>query len=338
MSTTIHSTTLPMSPISSLKGTQRTPLHLLFCCIPFLTVFAEIERFANAVRRRLKAKVKDVVVHRRVRRGPREPLCAPPEILEMITAYLVYDVPTLKACAMTCFAWYSVATPHMFRTLAFRQWTDDPSRMYFNPLEHFHQFGVLPFVRQIRFERATTVTPWVSPTMFDSRNMRYLGAMANLQDLAVADLNFFGFPMGLGKYFGHFSPRLRSVSLSGPRGSRRQMLNFLMLFPKLADIKISHYHTWVGRPDGLDGPIIPLRGELRGQMVLRNFGDEELLKDIAFAFGGMRFTSVNLHDSLGMQFVLDACADSIETAHVHPCGPFQQCERVPEPWQYSISI
>jgi len=102
------------------------------------------------------------------------------------------------------------------------------------------------------------------------------------------------------------------------------MLSFLMLFPKLEDIKISHYHTWVGRPDGIDTPIIPFKGELRGQMVLRNFGDEELLRDIAYAFGGMRFTFVNLHDTLGMQFVLDACGDSIEIAHMNPCGPFQR--------------
>lgn len=336
MSATFHTIRFPKDSTSSVKSKPANPLAHPFCRIPLFTDFAEIKRFANAVCRRLKVKVKNAVTHRRIRTGPRKPHWAPPEVLEMIMAYLVYDVPTLKACALTCFAWYNVATPHMFRTLAFRQWTKDPSRMYFNPLEHLHQFGVLPFVRQIRFERAASVKPWVGPTMFDFQNMRYLGALENLQDLAIADLDFFRFPMGLGEYFGHFSPRLRSVALSGPRGSRRQMLSFLMLFPKLDDIKISHYHTWVGRPDGINTPIIPFQGELRGQMVLRNFGDEELLRDIAFAFRGMRFTSVNLHDTLGMQFVLDACADSLETAHINPCGPFQRRERVPVFYQHLI--
>jgi len=243
-------------------------------------------------------------------------------------AYLTYDTQTLKACATTCFAWYNVAAPHLHRTLTFRQWDTDSSHTYLHPLEYLHKLELLPFVKQLQFERGIFGSPWVSPAIFDSESTQHFGALENLQDLAIADLEFFKFPMGVGEYFGHFSPRLRSVALSAPRGTRRQLLDFLRLFSKLDDIKISHYHAWVGAHDALGAPIVPIKGELRGQLTLKNFGDEGLLKDIIVVFGGMRFTSMHLDDVLGMQLLLEACADTLETVHIHPGGAFQRCKRV----------
>lgn len=295
-----------------------------------------IKRFANAIWYRSKAMVKDVVAHEHSHTpaDSRKPHWAPPEILEMIMVYLTYDTQTLKACATTCIAWYTVAAPHLHRTLTLRQWDTDPSHTYLNPLEYWHKLELLPFVKQVQFERGVFGTPWVSPVIFDPESIHHFGALGNIQSLSIADLEFFKFPMGVGEYFGYFSPRLRSVALSAPRGTRRQLLDFFRLFPKLDDIRLLHYHTWVGADDGLNTPIVPIKGELRGHLTLKNFGDEELLRDIIVTFGGIRFTSMDLHDVLGMQLLLEACADTLETVHIHPGGAFQQCKRVLNPSEH----
>ena len=265
---------------------------------------------------------KDAVTHEHsdTPADSRKPHWAPPEILEMIVVHLAYDPQTLKACVATCSAWYNAAAPHLHQTLTLRQWDTESSHTYLNPLEYLHKLELLPFVKQVQFERGIFGTPWASPAIFDSESLRHFSALENLQGLAIADLEFFKFPMGVGEYFGQFSPRLRSVTLSGPRGTRRQLLDFFRLFPKLDDINISHYHTWVGTHHALDTPIVPIKGELRGQLTLGNFGDEGLLKDIIIAFGGIRFTSMDLYDVLGMQLLLDACVDTLETVHIHQSG------------------
>ena len=299
----------------------------------YLPTIVGVKLFANAVWYRSKAKLKDALAHQgsHTPTGSRRPYWTPLEILEMIISHLTYDVRTLKACAATCFVWYNVATPHLHHTLTLRQWATDTSRTYLNPLESLHELELLPFVKQMQFERGIFGTPWVSPAIFDSESVRYFGALENLQDLVIAGLDFSKFPVGAGKYFGHFSPTLRSVALSGPRGTRRELLDFFRLFPKLDDVKILHYHAWTGAHEVFDAPLIPIRGGLRGRLTLKNFGDEGLLKDMIVAFGRMRFTSMDLHDVLGMQLLLEVCADTLETVHIHPGGALQHCKRVSDP-------
>ena len=250
----------------------------------------------------------------------------------MIIAHLIYDVRTLKACAATCFSWYNIATPHLHHTLIFREWytyaSHKYSHKYLSPLASLDKLGLLPFVKQVQFKRAVFTIPWVVPAIFHTRNMRYFRALVNLQDLTISDLDFSTFPMGTGQYFGHFSPTLRSVALSSPKGTRRQLLDFFRLFPKLDDIKIAHYHARPEVHEALDGQLVPIRGGLRGRLILRRFGDQGLLKDIIVAFGGMRFTSMDLRNVRGTQLLLEACADTLEVLHIYPDDIFQRCERV----------
>jgi hypothetical protein len=153
----------------------------------------------------------------------------------------------------------------------------------------------------------------------------------NLQDLTIADLEFSKFPVGVGVYFGHFSLTLRSVALSCPKGTRRQLLDFFRLFPKLDDIKISDYNARPEAHEALYTQLVPIRGGLRGRLTLKRFGERGLLKDIIVAFGGMRFTSMDLRGVSGMQFLLEACAGTLETLHIYPDEIFNRCKRVLDP-------
>lgn len=336
MFTAPHDAIFPRSPTSSLSGTQQNPPH------PPTTAFRHLpivgaEWLANAVWYRSKAILKGVLAHENpdTPSGPHQPHWFLPEIIEMIIVHLAYDTPTLKACAATCFSWYNVATPYLYHTLTLRRWSKDISHNHLNPLVYLDKLGLLPFVKRVQFEKALFAVPWVVPSLFHSQNTQHFSALANLQDLAIADLDFSTFPAGPGEYFAHFSPTLRSVALSCPKGTRRQILDFFKLFPKLDDIKISYYHARPEAYEALDTQLIPIRGGLRGRLTLRGFGEEGLLKDIIVAFGGIRFTSMDLRNVRGMRLLLEACADTLETVNILPDSIFQRGKRAPAHLRWS---
>ena len=136
-----------------------------------------------------------------------------------------------------------------------------PQKKYRNQrsdlLPSLFKLGLLPFVEQLQFRGAFSV-------IFDSKNTRYLRAMVNLQTLTIGDLNFSKFPAGFGKHLGHFASTLRSVSLSWPEGTRRQLLDFFRLFPKLDDIEISCCDARRDAYEKLDNKIVPISGGWRG--------------------------------------------------------------------------
>ena len=119
------------------------------------------------------------------------------------------------------------------------------------------------------------------------------------------------------------------MALSCPKGARRQLLNFFRLFPKLDDIKILYYRGRGEAYEALDPQLIPIREGLRGRLTLRAFDEEGLLKDIIVAFGGMRFTSMDLHNVRGVQLLLEACGDTLETLNLFPDETFQRGKRGP---------
>lgn len=233
----------------------------------------------------------------------------------MIIAHLEHDIPTLRACTITCFVWYNVASPRIHQKLKLRESSLDVSNPNPTPLSSLLKHGLLALVKNLELEISTN--RWAIPTMFDSRNMRYFHAMVNLQELRVAYLDFSEFPAGFGTYLGHFSPTLRSIALSHPRGRRRQLLDFFRLFPRLDDIEVSDYPTQQEPHEALDSQLTPMNGGLRGCLVLNSFGDEGLLRDIIDAFGGIRFTSMDLRNVRGARILSEACANTLETLRTY---------------------
>ena len=56
----------------------------------------------------------------------------PLEIIEMIIAPLVYDIPSLRACSLTCYSWYIASVPQLHHTF--------PA-----PLDYYQCLGDLKF-------------------------------------------------------------------------------------------------------------------------------------------------------------------------------------------------
>ena len=54
---------------------------------------------------------------------------------------------------------------------------------------------------------------------------------------------------------------------------------------------------------------------------MKYFTKEGLLKDMLVLLGGIRFRSMDLPNANGMRFLLDACAERLETLGLHPTDP-----------------
>ena len=157
----------------------------------------------------------------------------------------------------------------------------------------------------------------MAPEHFDSWGLHYFAVLVNLQELAIVGMDFSRFPSGTEKYFGHFSPTLRSITLRHLKGSPGQLVDFLGLFPKLDDINIVHYFA----AEAPETPRTPVQGSLRGKLALSSCSSvRNLFEEIITTFGGMRFISLDLDNVPGTQLILDACAGTLQTLRLNPNG------------------
>ena len=291
--------------------------------------FSGVQLLANIVWYRSKATLRGIYGrgYPNTPKNSRQPRSFPPEIVEIIIAHLAYDTPALKACAATCFTWYNVVVPHLYHTVLLRERVGR-GKTRRCPLPSLYKLELLPFAKELQIRKPVYTVPWINPVIYDPRNMQYFRAMANLQELKIVYLNLPGFPARLDEYFGHFSHTLRSLALEGPRGTRRQLLGFFKLFPKLDDMEIRHYHAVQEEHEVSDNQLVPINEGLRGRLVLYAFHEGGLLQDIVAAFGGMRFTSMDLRYVQGARFLLEACAHTLKTVRLYPGDALDPCEDV----------
>ena len=239
------------------------------------------------------------------------------EVLDVIISNLVYDTPSLKACSATCFVFYTVAAPYLHHTLNLRQWNATITRKDLNPLARFHELGLLPLFKRVRFRGYKYKSLWVLPEIFSSESLRYFSALVSVQDLVITGLDWSKFTSGFENYFGRFSPTLRSIAFPQLSCRPRQLLDILMLNSKLDDVRIIYYD-----PNPMyDTPRTKraqIRGSLRGKLTLKTFWNRELLEVIIASFGGMRFVFLGLDVIKGVQLLLDTCAETLQTLHFGP--------------------
>ena len=256
----------------------------------------------------------------------------PHELLEMVISYLIYDTPSLKAYAATCFAWYTVAAPHLHHTLTLKHWNTTAARMDLNPFMTLHKLGLLPLVKKLQFPSDRYISPWVVPELFDSGGLRHFSALVNVQDLMITDLDLSKFTLGVENYFGHFSHTLRSITLLHTGGHLWQLVDFLRLFPKLDDIKLISYRGTIGM-DNTPTQRAQIRGSLRGKLTLAYVVDWKLLKGIVDSFGGMRFVSMDLDGVAGAQLLLDACTGTLQTLRFRTGSLPYDCKNLPAEYE-----
>ena len=240
----------------------------------------------------------------------------PHEIAEMIIAHLIYDLRALKAYSLTCRSWHFVAFPYIHRTLVLgRSFPHDG----LEPLSRVHELGLAPLVQEIRVERLPAVDNWFVPQAFGRRTLRYFSTFANVHTLGLQRVEIFRFFPHIERYFGQFSPTLRSIVLSDPHCTPQQLSHFLSLFSNLDDIRICGLFThesYTTFPDAI--PIPFSTTGLRGRLSLGWFSYADTWTHLITSCGGLRFHRMELWESARcVPTLLEACAKTLETLRFH---------------------
>ena len=231
----------------------------------------------------------------------------PIEIMEMFVAHIARDFDALRALSLTCHSWYIVVAPHLHRTIILT----NPGEL--KDLSELHQLELMPLVQEIWVEQYYNT--WLVPQAFSRRDLYCFSAFSNVQTLVFERLEISRFVRGVERYFGHFSPTLRSIVLVRPFCTPRQLSHFLCLFPNLDDIAIWEFSA---HPPNLktisDAKLVSFSTpRLRGRLVLRGPDSVETWERLIASGGGLQFHYMDLWRVGGCAPVLfEACTETLE--------------------------
>ena len=249
----------------------------------------------------------------------------PQELVEEIISYFFDDKRTLLACSLTCRPWYIATLPYLHHSLT----TDDDSiiqkdkkQWWPEPLKRVHELNLHPFVKRLRI-RMRRRNPSFTPERLGGYNMGYFYSLKNLRELGVDDLQVDKFMPYPQRFFGHLSPTLQLLALRRPRGSSRQIVYFIGLFPHLQDLKL-HYTVLENEEENLaDTTLVPLCSPpLRGRLTLTMFTREQIVKDMITVFGGLQFHQMDLFGVKCLPLLMEECAGTLETLRLYPNDPY----------------
>jgi len=238
----------------------------------------------------------------------------PYEIVEMIIAYLTHDLGVLKACSLACRSWYIATVPHIHHTLTLGDDGYDESRHGLKPLSALHGFGLASFIKKIQVKQQSLhKEPWFVPQAFSPDDLRHFAAFANVRTLVLRVVEISEFIPAVERYFGHFSPTIRSIVLVIPRCTPRQLSHFLSLFSNLDDVGISfpQQRSKITTPDT---ELFPLSTpKFQGRLELHDFPWVETCTELINSCG-LRFHYMDLR-RVGdcVPILLGACAGTLET-------------------------
>jgi hypothetical protein len=153
--------------------------------------------------------------------------------------------------------------------------------------------------------------------------MQYFSALTNLSELGIDQLHVSRFMPNVQRYFGHLSPTLRFLALDRPRGSRREILYFVGLFPNPQDLNLSCPVLEDEYEDEIDSALIPLSvPTLRGRLTLAFIRSVKLVEDMIALFGGLRFNRTDLFKVKCLRLLLDGRAETLETLRLCLNDPY----------------
>ena len=257
----------------------------------------------------------------------------PQEIVEMITAHLAYDMHSLLACCLTCHSWYLASVANLHHTLITPTIRGNGKPWWPDSFRKMHKLGLFPLVKRFHIQ-GSFLHPSAhlfSPRIFDHHILRQFSSLTNIRELGIDDLDIVGFMSHIPQYFGHFLPTVQSLALKRPRGSCRQIVFFIGLFQHLEDLKLLDSLDGFQQQPSDDLTLVPpFTPPLRGRFTIRCFLWVGILEDMVDIFGGIRFRHVEFWWEDGVQLLLDACTETLETLWFDQLGPY--CEGVSLKW------
>ena len=230
----------------------------------------------------------------------------------MITAHLIDDTRSLRACSYTSRSWYSAAVPHLHCSLiAKKRYRSREAFEWSESLRMASKLGFLPLVTRVFISDMYRYGFLFSAREFDRRTQRDFSALTNVRELHIEELCIPSFIPRIQEHFGQFSPTLRSLTLTRPAGSGRQVAFFIGLFPHLEDFELWGRWSWDGNAKDdlalIPSFVPPLRGRLTAYCPADGFG-----KAVIDMFGEIGCHHMNLREG-GAQYLLSACPNTLET-------------------------
>lgn len=242
----------------------------------------------------------------------------PPELTDDILGYLSDDLPTLKACSLTCKSMLGSARPLIRNWLFLASAGDRRSSAgslksllkrskgrcdLFERLATTDRQGLLQYTQHLVIRMGCLphtprpLQPYIP----------YLRSVENLQTLTIDALDIPEFMPTFNKCFGKFANSLRGLDIGHTWDSERQLLRFISKFPSLEDLSIRSRYTvrsYPGTPPPMPRTSPPFRGHLRLSLVM---GSRDLCEALAKLPGGLNFTSLELKGCEEPAAVITAC-------------------------------
>lgn len=248
----------------------------------------------------------------------------PPELVDDILGYLSDDIPTLKACSLTCKVMVCSARP-LIRNWLFLASTRNkrPSPRSLKSLlkrskgrcDIFERLGATHRQGLLRYTQHLVVRMGCLP--HTPRPLQpyvpYLRTIENIRTLTVEALDIPAFMPVFDECFGTFAKSIRSLDIGHNWDSEDQLLWFISHFPSLEDLSIRSRYIVRSYP-GASPPAPRTSPPFGGHLKLSNvMGSPTFCEALAKFRGGLNFTSLELIGCEEPAAIITACRFTLRT-------------------------
>ena len=255
----------------------------------------------------------------------------PQELVDHVMDMLHNDIPTLKACSLTCKAMFASTRRLIHRTLCLtlqnsksvlnggKKFRDRYGRnqpaLDFRFVACMSERGLLRYTRQVYFSVPYYFTPYMLMPY-----LHYFRLLDKVHTLIVERYSLEIWSTHCKTCFTYFYPTLTSLTLRHPYCPYQLLLQFALQFPHLENLCLEWLYELGQDRDAhaIIDRFPPLRGHLR---LIGVKTVAEWPMDIVHGLrDGMNFRSVELEYFLGdqAQDLLNACARTLESLTIRP--------------------
>ena len=244
----------------------------------------------------------------------------PQELVDQIVSY-IYDPEDLRSCNIACSWLREAARLHIYYSIEFFHTFYRDQRHWTESLQRRSDLDLLRFAKRFSSQSQTGFGGTaVTPKHITSLN--HFSQLKNLRELRIDGLTVTDFVPNINKYFGHFAPNLRSLTLRAPVGTCRELLYFIKVFENIQDIKLCS-PTLIGEhPASLKLDLNPVPSPPRGWLTLQSDVGEKLVGEMIALYGGLHFrhVSFSMVPARVSRTLLEACGKTLETLELDETG------------------
>ncbi|KAF9781713.1 hypothetical protein BJ322DRAFT_240217 [Thelephora terrestris] len=233
----------------------------------------------------------------------------PQELLDCIMDMLCDDLRTLKACSLTCKALFASTRHLIHQTLHL-------SARFLSYMA-MGERGLLRYTRHLHIPDRSRLTP---STLLP--HLHHFQSLDRVHTITITNYDAIRWGNDHRTFFANFYPTLTSLTLAQAFGSHQSLFQFVLQFPNLENLCLEWLKGVALIVQDLASPVIidkppPLRGHFR--LVGRfSLDAPEWPMDGAQFSNVFNFRSVELDDLSGNQYILKACAHTLESLTIIP--------------------